>query len=235
MFTRNRNGIVHKCWKPWIKNGEATTLSGHNVLPKFELKLWKVDEVFLRVCSISLLQYNSKYRNHFLWNATNFFWRLWILEALWGWSCVKCKWHTSVWSTPPFLTRRVISSRHIETHIPKLPWSTKQAVLHKANELYQTPNIYSVVLIFRCHSFGLNSGFRHLLHFWRASIECSQLLLDFHNTIHCLSQMNELPLDFHSSMNLASTSLPLPLLFCDPVNISCLLFTDLEMILEEIL
>jgi len=59
VFTRDKDGVVRKCRHAWVENGEATTVSGRNVLPGFELKLWKVDEASSRVCSVSLLQYKS--------------------------------------------------------------------------------------------------------------------------------------------------------------------------------
>jgi len=59
VFMRDKDGVVRKRRHPWVENGEATTVSGRNVLPGFELKLWKVDEASSRVCSVSLLQHKS--------------------------------------------------------------------------------------------------------------------------------------------------------------------------------
>ena len=55
-FRKDADGVVRQREHMWFDDdGEATVLSGHDVLPGFGLKVWKIDEVTSQVCFVQLL------------------------------------------------------------------------------------------------------------------------------------------------------------------------------------
>ena len=53
---READGVVRRRKREWFNDGgEAIVASGRDVLPGFELKLWKIDQVSSQVCFVPLL------------------------------------------------------------------------------------------------------------------------------------------------------------------------------------
>ncbi len=56
VFTRDRDNTVRRRQHQWVDdNNEATVVPGLDVLPGFQLKLWRIDEVLSQVCFVSFL------------------------------------------------------------------------------------------------------------------------------------------------------------------------------------